>query len=75
LKVGFLQTNEGQGIENRKPQIALKVSQPKMTSSLRGKRCKTKGLITEEKDFENYFIVPAKAFVCASKALVGKHCL
>lgn len=74
LKVGFVHTDEKQGFEKRKPQIALKIAQPKMTTSLRGKRSKTKGIIIEEMPFENQFIVPASKFACASKIVVRKHC-
>lgn len=70
LKIGYVHTNEDQGFQERGPQIALKVSQPKITDSLRGKRCRTKGIIVEEEDYENYFNVPAKKFMAFSQALL-----
>ena len=73
LKVGFVQTTVEQEFEVRKPQCALKVAQPKMTMSLRGKRSKTKGLITEDREYENYFIVPAEAFTKSSQAIVNRY--
>lgn len=75
LKVGFIETKAEQGFEDRKPQIALKIAQPKITTSLRGKRCKTKGFITEEKPYENRFTVPAKEFICAASVIVRMHAL
>jgi len=72
LKVGFVQTTEEQGFEVRKPQIALKVAQSKITSSLRGKRTKVKGIIALEEIDENYFRVPAKTFTRLSQILLKK---
>jgi hypothetical protein len=72
LKVGYIQTKEDQGFQNRQPQIALKVSQPKTTLSLREKPCKCKGLIEEDAVYENYFVVSAKEFSEASNFLVSK---
>jgi len=73
LKVGFVQTTEEQGFEVRKPQCALKIAQPKITTSLRGKRNKAKGMIAVEETYENYFIVPAKTFTRLSQAIVNRY--
>lgn len=70
LKVGFVHTTEEQGFETRKPQIALKVAQDKKTTSIRGKQTKVKGFIAIDKPDENYFRVPAKAFIASSKVLL-----
>ncbi|MEM3572847.1 MAG: hypothetical protein QXW80_03960 [Candidatus Micrarchaeia archaeon] len=72
LKVGFVHTTEEQGFEVRKPQIALKVAQDKITISLRGKQTKVKGIIAVDKPDENYFRVPAKKFVYSSQVLLRK---
>lgn len=73
LKVGFVHTTEEQGFEVRKPQIALKVAQEKITKSLRGKRTKVKGIIKIEENDENYFRVPAKTFTRLSQILLQKY--
>jgi hypothetical protein len=73
LKVGFVQTSKEQGFEIRKPQCALKIAQPKMTTSLRGKRSKAKGLIIEEDTYENYFTVLAEDFARSSQTIVKKY--
>jgi hypothetical protein len=49
------------------------VSQTKSDCKLTWERSKTKGFIIEEKDFENYFTVPAKAFVCARAKTLEKQ--
>jgi hypothetical protein len=69
LKVGFVHTTKEDGFEVRRPQCASKIAQPKMTTSLRGKRSKTKGLIALEEDYENYFIVPAHKFALSAQAI------
>jgi len=74
LKVGFVHTTEEQDFEFRKPQIALKVAQDKITTSLRGKRTKSKGIVAVEDPEENYFRVPARIFACSSLILL-KKCL
>ena len=73
LKVGYVHTTEDQGFEVRKPQCALKIAQPKITTSLRGKRSKSKGIITIEETYENYFIVPARTFTRLAQAIVNKY--
>ncbi|MEM2143939.1 MAG: hypothetical protein QW279_01140 [Candidatus Jordarchaeaceae archaeon] len=73
LKVGFVHTTEEQGFETRKPQIALKVAQDKITTSLRGKQTKVKGIITVDNTDENYFRVPAKTFTHLSYILLKRH--
>lgn len=73
LKVGFVHTTEEQRFEVRKPQCTLKLAQPKITTSLRGKRSKAKGMIIEEEPYENYFIVPAKTFTRLANAIVNKY--
>jgi len=73
LKVGFVQTTEEQGFEVRKPQCALKLAQPKITISLRGKRSKAKGIIAVEETYENYFIVPAKTFTRLAQAIINRY--
>lgn len=71
LKVGFVRTTEEQGFEVRKPQCALKLAQPKITTSLRGTRSKAKGMIVLEDLYENYFIVPARDFAQRAYAIVN----
>jgi hypothetical protein len=73
LKVGFVHTTEEQGFEARRPQIALKVAQDKITTSLRGRRTKVKGIIAVDKPDENYLRVPAKKFIYSSKVLLKKY--
>jgi len=73
LKVGFIRTTEEQGFEVRKPQCALKLAQPKMTTSLRGARSKAKGMIVSEDLYENYFIVPARDFAQRAHAIVNMY--
>lgn len=62
LKLGFVRTRTQQGFEERKPQIAMKLSQPKITICLRGKRAKAKGIILTEEPNENFFVVPCDVF-------------
>lgn len=71
LKVGYIQTSKEQGFEVRKPQCAMKLAQPKFTTSLRGKRSKAKGMIVEEDCYENYLVVPAKAFAQSANAILN----
>jgi len=73
LKVGFVRTTEEQGFEVRKPQCAMKLAQPKMTASLRGKRSKAKGMIVAEEPYENYFTVPARTFANLAQAIVSRY--
>lgn len=73
LKVGFVHTTAEQGFEVRKPQIALKIAQNKMTTSLRGKRSKAKGKIEVEDRFENYFVVPADTFAHNAFVIGNKY--
>ena len=73
LKVGFVHTTEEQGFEVRKPQCALKIAQPKTTTSLRGKVSKAKGMIIAEEPYENYFIVPSRTFARLAQAIVNKY--
>ena len=75
LKVGFIQTCEAQGFETRRPQIALKIAQPKVTTSLRGKLGKAKGMIEEHELYENFFVVPARTFSRLTQAIVRKYAL
>lgn len=72
LKVGFVHTTEDQGFELRKPQCAMKVAQPKITTTQRGKRGKAKGKIVVPGTDENYFVVPAKKFLVSAESLVQK---
>jgi hypothetical protein len=73
LKVGFVHTMKDEGFEMRKPQIALKIAQPKVTISKRGKRCKSKGMIVEESTYENYFTVPAEAFTTGAQTIINRY--
>jgi hypothetical protein len=73
LKVGFVHTTEEQGFEVRKPQCALKIAQPKTTTSLRGKVSKAKGMIVVEEPYENYFTVPSRKFAQLAQAIVNKY--
>jgi hypothetical protein len=73
LKVGFVHTTAEQGFEVRKPQCALKIAQPKITISLRGKRSKSKGMIMTEETYENYFIVPARTFTRSAQVIVKRY--
>jgi len=45
LKVGVIQTKSIDGFEERKPQVAIKLSQPKMTTTRRNVRGRVKGRI------------------------------
>jgi len=73
LKVGFVHTTEEQGFEVRRPQCALKMAQPKTTTSLRGKVSKAKGMIIVEEPYENYFTVPSGKFAQLAQAIVNKY--
>jgi len=73
LKVGFVHTTEEQGFEVRRPQCALKIAQPKTTTSLRGKVSKAKGMIMVEEPYENYFVVPSRTFAQLAKAIVNRY--
>lgn len=72
LKLEFIATTKEDGFEERKPQIALKVAQPKITNSLRGVPGKSKGMIEELEPYENYFVVSAKVFTLSAVAIVNK---
>jgi len=72
LKLGFVHTTPADGFEVRKPQCALKLAQPKITMSLRGRRSKTKGMIELLEPCENYFIVPATRFAILANAISKK---
>lgn len=69
LKVGFVHTTEKDGFEVRKPQCAMKLAQPKITITERGKRGKVKGRIVVSEAYENYFTVPAKEFLILAQAI------
>jgi hypothetical protein len=69
LKVGFIHTTEDQCFDVRKPQCAMKIAQPKVTITKRGKKGKAKGKIVTSKKDENYFIVPADKFLLLAQAL------
>jgi len=69
LKVGFVHTTGENGFERRKPQCTLKVAQPKITITKRGKRGKMRGRIITSELYENRFTVPAKEFLLHSTAL------
>ena len=57
LKVGFIHATEDQCFEVRKPQCAMKIAQPKVTTTKHGVKGKVKGkIVVSEKD-ENYFAV------------------
>ncbi|WXG44263.1 MAG: hypothetical protein WED04_09555 [Promethearchaeati archaeon SRVP18_Atabeyarchaeia-1] len=70
LKLGFIHTTAQQGFEVRRPQIALKIAQEKMTTSLRGKPSKAKGIVLVDDRYENYFVVPARTFTTVGRAVV-----
>ena len=72
LKVGFVHTTEDQCFEVRKPQCAMKIAQPKVTITKRGKKGKVKGKIVLSEMDENYFVVPAKKFLMLTQALVQR---
>lgn len=69
LKVGFVHTTEEDGFESRKPQCAMKVAQPKITITKRGKRGKMKGKIILSEKYENYFVVPAREFLFMARRI------
>jgi len=69
LKVGFVHTTKEQGFEVRKPQCAFKLAQPKIMTSVRGRRSKIKGLIALEENYENYFVVPAQKFTVFAQSI------
>jgi hypothetical protein len=62
LKIGIIQTKSAEGFEERKSQVAIKLSQPKMTMTKRGVRGRVKGRIVENSDSANYVIVEARDF-------------
>jgi hypothetical protein len=70
LKVGIIQTKSVEGFEERNPQVAFKLSQPKTTITKRGVEGKVKGRILENADSANFIIVEATDF--ATK--LGKAC-
>jgi hypothetical protein len=47
----------------------MKIAQPKMTMSKRGKKAKIKGKIILSETDENYFNVPAKKFAVSAQVL------
>jgi hypothetical protein len=69
LKLGFIHTKGEKGFELRKPQCALKIAQPKVSISKRGKKAKMKGKIVCIEPYENYYAVPAKTFFMSAMAL------
>jgi len=66
LKLGILHTMGEQGFEGRKLQRVMKIAQPKMTMSKRGKKAKIEGKIILSKTDENYFNVPTKKFAMSA---------
>jgi hypothetical protein len=70
LKIGVIQTKSAEGFEERKPQVAIKLSQPKMTTTKRGVRGRVKGRIVENGDSANFMVVDTTDF--ATK--IGKVC-
>ena len=62
LKVGIIQTKRADGFEERKPQIAIKVSQPKITTTRRNVRGRVKGVIRENIGARNFVIVLGESF-------------
>jgi hypothetical protein len=69
LLLGIVHTKEEHGFEARKPQCAMKITQPKTTISKRGKKARVKGEITISETDENYFVVPAKKFAILAQTL------
>jgi len=68
IKFGIVHTQVEQGFWQRNPQIVMKIAQPKVTIGTRiynGKRVniKKKGEIVIDNNYENYFLIDAKA-VC-----------
>jgi len=72
LKLGFVHTTKETGFEERKIQIALKLSQDKMIINQRKKKAKVKGKIIHEKSHENIVIVNAIDFLSKSEAVLDK---
>jgi hypothetical protein len=70
LKIGTIQTKSDEGFEERKPQVAIKLSQPKMTTTKRGVQGRAKGRILENGERANFVLVGAEDF--ATK--IGKVC-
>ncbi len=70
LKAGIIRTMTSEGFEDRKPQVALKLSQPKFTITKRGVRGRVKGRIVENLEPTNSLTVEAVDF--ATK--LGKIC-
>lgn len=62
LKIGIIQTKTTEGFEKRKAQIAMKLSQPKFSTTKRGVRGRAKGRITENGGPENYVELQASDF-------------
>lgn len=70
LKVGFIQTKTKEGFEERKGQVAMKLSQPKFSMTKRSVRGRMKGRIVENLEPANSVTVEAADF--ATK--LGKIC-
>lgn len=69
LLLGIVHTKEDEGFEARKPQCAMKITQPKYSISKRGKKSRAKGKIALSETDENYFVVPAKKFATLAQIL------
>ncbi len=62
IKVGIVETKTTEGFEQRKPQLAMKLSQSKYSTSKRGVPNRAKGRIIDNPDTANYMKVNAPDF-------------
>gem|GEM_PF-2007789 len=70
VKLGVVYTRRDMGFEERRLQFVIKIAQDKVVESVRGKRCKPKGILIYEEQHENYLLLDAENFVIGSKALI-----
>jgi hypothetical protein len=73
LKIGVIETKGAEGFETRKPQIAMKLSQPKYSTTRRGVRGRAKGRIVENLGPANYILVDATDFATKLSMVCADH--
>ncbi len=73
LKVGIIQTMSKEGFEERKAQVAMKLSQPKFTMTKRGVRGRMKGRIVENLEPTNSVTVGAADFASKIGAICDEY--
>ncbi len=62
VKLGIIHTRNAEGFEERKPQVAIKLAQPKTTTTKRGVQGKVKGQIRDDVEPGNYIVLHAADF-------------